>query len=519
MADIRDAGGVREPAVLNDALIQELRRSPAMRGLRSEDLAACAGSFRVYLSEQETLQITGTFDSFWFLSRGELAIFKVQEGGQEMHMVTQHEGESFGEVPLLMGMRNISGRCVAVKACELVQIPAQGFWQLMASNSDVRETILLDHSRRQEMYQAMALHREKLISLGTLAAGLMHELNNPGAAARRAASQLRENMSRLQQISLRMARKPLTPDQLSCLATLQEQVFSLPRINHLSTLEQSDREEELSEWLEAMQVENPWRLAPTLVSAGWTREDIECAHHSFPPDILSDALNYLDALINSMQQVNTVEESITRVTDLVTAVKKYAYDDKNRSQTVDVRDTLLSTLTILGHKFRQKSLQVDRDLPAANTKISCMGVGLTQVWTNLLDNAIDAAPEKGHITVRLWTEGNRVCVGIRDNGAGIPKEHWDHIFEPFYTTKEAGVGTGLGLDIAHRIVVGNFHGDIQFASQPGETEFVVRLPLLDESAERNAGCLIHAASEGANQVADHIESDLASQVANGRSSS
>lgn len=479
-----------ELAALDEVLLVELRSSQALKALRREDLQLLAGAQRVNLPANELLVTpNASFDSFWVLLEGKLTIFKVQ-AGQESHVTTQHAGESFGEVPFLMGMRNVSAKVLALHACRLIRIPEQGFWGMMAANAQVREAILRDHARRYETYQAMALHREKLISLGTLAAGLMHELNNPGAAARRASAHLRENISRLQQISLRMARNPLSPDQLACLANLQEQVFSLDRPQSYSALEQSDREEELSEWLEQMKVENPWRLAPTLVSAGWSHADIECAHHSFPANVLSDALNYLDALINSMQQVGTIEESIGRVTDLVTAVKKYAYDDKNKQQMVDVRETLLSTLTILGHKFRQKELQVDRDLPTAETKISCVGAGLTQVWTNLLDNAIDAAPEKGRIRIRLWTEGRWVCVGISDDGPGIPAEHRDHIFEPFYTTKEAGVGTGLGLDIAHRIVVGNFHGDIRFTSEAGVTEFIVRLPLEDDSGAQSEACSI-----------------------------
>ena len=184
------------------------------------------------------------------------------------------------------------------------------------------------------------------------------------------------------------------------------------------------------------------------------------------------------------------------VTDLVSAVKKYAYDDKNRQQMVDVRDTLLSTLTILSHKFRQKSIHVERELPSAETKISCVGAGLAQVWTNLLDNAIDATPEEGRIAVKLWTEAGSVFVAIRDTGAGIPEEHREHIFEPFYTTKEAGRGTGLGLDIAHRIVVGNFHGEIHFKSDGKGTEFTVRLPIGEVAASGSGGALAEGDRQG-----------------------
>ncbi len=490
MQDQLEIGGVRTPAKLDAELLAELKAIPTLRHLQAEHLPLLEGIERVQLAANEILLSPGKGQYAYFvLIEGEVSISKV-DGKNIILMHTQRAGDGFGEVPLLLGMRSPSSLCVAMEPTVGYSIPEQSFWKLMAASPETRELILTDCSRRYGTYQAMTLHREKLVALGTLAAGLMHELNNPGAAARRASSQLRENMSRLQQISLRMVRTPLEPEQLECIARLQEQVLHQQKPAVLSTLEQSDQEEALSEWLESVHVENAWRLAPTMVSAGITQDDIGCARDRFTEQTLSDTLNYLDALISSMQHVNTIEESIARVTDLVTAVKKYAYDDKNKQQMVDVRDSLLSTLTILNHKFRQKSIHVDRDLPPAESRISCVGAGLTQVWTNLLDNATDAAPENGEIHVRLWTEGGFVCVGIRDNGPGIPPEHWDHIFEPFYTTKEAGVGTGLGLDIAHRIVVGNFHGDIQFTTQPGNTEFIVRLPIEDPAKHAALGCSI-----------------------------
>lgn len=330
--------------------------------------------------------------------------------------------------------------------------------------------------RRLEAYQVLTLHREKLISLGTLAAGLMHELNNPGAAARRASAQLRENLIRLQQISLRFSEAKLTKEQLGCMAELQAEALRFEKPQPMSSIEQADAEEALLEWLEASGIENAWKVAPTLVAVGWGREDIECAKHAFPQEILSDALNWLEALVSSLQLVSTIEESITRVTDLVVAVKKYAYDDKSRQREIDIPDSIQSTLTILAHKFRQKQLEIHKVFSAEMPKIQTTGTGLSQVWTNILDNAIDASPEKGVIVIRTWVEDGKACVGIADQGTGIAAEHRDHVFEPFFTTKPAGVGTGLGLDIAHRIVVGQFGGEITFSSAPGKTEFVVRLP-------------------------------------------
>jgi signal transduction histidine kinase len=465
-----------------EELIPLFQSVPLLRDLDQDSIGCFEGAEMLTVAKGTAMIEQGVGEPFfWILLSGEFRIYKENGDSSRTFLMEFRAGDTAGEVPLLLGQQTPTAYGEAAEDSTLVRISAEGFWQLMASCPKVRAGILVNMTRRYEMYQAIALHREKLISLGTLAAGLMHELNNPGAAARRAASQLRDNMNRLQTISLRMTRTPLSPEQLECLAHLQEEVFSPDRSVNLDTLEQSDREEELSSWLEEMGVENPWRLGPTMVSVGWEPNDIACAQKAFPTQVLSDTLNYLEALISSVQLVGTIEESITRVTDLVTAVKKYAYDDKSRQQQIDVRDSLKSTLTILGHKFRAKDLKLEKSLSPDLPTISCVGAGLTQVWTNLLDNAIDAAPEGSSIGVRLWQEADSVCVGIRDQGPGIPKEHWDQIYQPFFTTKDVGVGTGLGLDIAHRIVVSHFHGDISFTTEPGRTEFVVRLPIKNDS--------------------------------------
>ena len=451
---------------------------PMLAHLELADLRCFDGAEMFSLNKGEKLFDQGVGRPFfWVLLTGQVRIYKINEDGGRTYLMDFLAGETAGEVPLLMGQQKPTAYCEATEDSTVIRVAEAGFWRLMDTCPNVRAGVLENMARRFEMYQAVALHREKLISLGTLAAGLMHELNNPGAAARRAASQLRENMDRLQTITLRWSRTPLSAEQMECVGRLKEQVFVVRQPIALSPIEQSDREEELSTWLEELGVENPWRLAPTLVSVGWERDDIACAQQSFPPQILSDTLNYLEALISSVQLVGTIEESISRVTDLVTAVKKYAYDDKRGHQLIDVRDSLLSTLTILGHKFRAKQLKVETTIPKEIAKVSCMGMGLAQVWTNLLDNAIDAAPELSTISVRLWEEPGSVCVAILDHGPGIPKEYWSQIYQPFFTTKDVGVGTGLGLDIAHRIVVSNFNGDISFTTAPGNTEFVVRLPI------------------------------------------
>jgi signal transduction histidine kinase len=243
-------------------------------------------------------------------------------------------------------------------------------------------------------------------------------------------------------------------------------------------MEQADAEDELASWLETHGIDNSWKLAATLNGIGFDAGTLECAQHEFPGNSLSDPLNWMEALVSSVQLVGTIEESVSRVTDLVGAVKKYAYEDKPQRHQLDVHDSIQSTLVILGHKFRQKELTIERRFAPDLPPLSTCGVGLSQVWTNILDNAIDASPQKGTVTVSTWVEGASVCIAIADNGAGIPEENKKLIFEPFFTTKPTGQGTGLGLDIVHHIVVDKFGGEVKVDSVPGRTEFIVKLPVV-----------------------------------------
>jgi signal transduction histidine kinase len=467
-------------------LLPQLRRIPLFQQVKEEDLD-CLGRIDIVDAPPDSslVNVGEPHLYFWVILEGEIRATKAESDGACTLLGTLKAGETFGEVPLLTGTPHASVSVETITPATLLRVDGPAFWNLMSTCPVVRAGVLSNMGRRLEAHQIFTLHREKLISLGTLAAGLMHELNNPGAAARRASAQLRENLVRLQQISLRFTQSKLNDDQLSCMADLQAEALKLQKPQALSSLEQADAEEELLSWLEDSGVENAWKLAPTLASVGWCKEDIECAHRAFPlSNTFSDALNWLESLVSSFQLVGTIEESITRVTDLVIAVKKYAYDDKNREREIDIHDSIQSTLTILAHKFRQKQLDIRKIFASGMPNIKTTGTGLSQVWTNILDNAIDASPEKGEIIIRTWVQDGRVCVGIADHGTGIAPEYRDHIFEPFFTTKPAGVGTGLGLDIAHRIVVGQFGGEITFTSQPGQTEFVVQLPV-PEQASRN----------------------------------
>jgi signal transduction histidine kinase len=392
---------------------------------------------------------------------------------------------------MLMGKRHSPVIIEAAQDTRLVRFSEDDFWKLMACCPNFRKVAQADMAQRLQAYQVDALHREKLISLGTLAAGLMHELHNPGSAAKRASSQLRINLLRLQELSLRHGAKPKTQIQLDCMHSLLEHAFRGCHAPSLSTVEQSDAEEAMSEWLQSAGVENAFTIGPALVDIGFDFRELDCAKDAFERGELSDALNWLGALISSVSLVCTIEESITRISDLVMAVKKFAYDEKSPSKELDVHDSLQSTLTILGHKLRIKGIQVDKEFAANPSTIRSKGSSLSQVWTNLIDNALDASPSNAKIRIATWIEpGARLATGPGRMGADrtgwlsalritvreSPRDAAAHLRGILYH-QAARFGTGLGLEIVHRIVTQKFGGAIEVQSEPGNTRFIVRLPL------------------------------------------
>jgi signal transduction histidine kinase len=454
-----------------------LSQSPIFAETRFEDLT------RVDQVERVTVKATGilvepgvTQLSYWLVISGKILALRPEPDGTLSMVGLAEGGEGFGEVPLLMGKTEQVFQISALEDSVLLRFSEDAFWNLLSCCPMVRKVVLANMKQRMQIYQVEALHREKLVSLGTLAAGLMHELHNPGSAAKRAASQLRENLMRLQQMSLRFSDHPKTREQLDCVRSLLEHTMRGCHAPALSSIEQSDAEEALSEWLAAAGVDNAYTIGPALVAIGFKQQELVCAKEYFEAGAFSTALNWLEALVSSVSQVCAIEESISRISDLVMAVKKFAYDERSPMRDLDVHDSLQSTLTILGHKLRIKQINVEKRFSASPSTIETRGSALSQVWTNLIDNAADASPANGNIEIATWNEPDWLAVSVSDHGLGIPQEVLPRIFEAFFTTKPQGSGTGLGLEIVHRIVTQKFGGKIDVESEPGNTRFIVRLP-------------------------------------------
>jgi PAS domain S-box-containing protein len=318
---------------------------------------------------------------------------------------------------------------------------------------------------------------EKLSALGKLSAGLAHELNNPAAAARRAAEQMAETLERLDGLTLQLSAHGLSGEQWQRLTELRKRLRSGGGGDvDADPLGQADREEAVGSWLDSNGVADAWQLAPVLVSGGLDRDALEEAAGELPEPAIGDAIAWVGHSLATGELVEIVARSTATISELVGAVKSYSYMDQAPVQEIDVHDGIDNTLTMLGYKLKRGTnviREYDRTLP----RITAPGGELNQVWMNLLDNAIDAAGDEGEIHIRTSRDGGEMVVEIVDNGPGVPAEVQGRIFDPFYTTKGVGQGTGLGLDVARRIVSDRCGGMIGFESEPGETRFWVRLPL------------------------------------------
>src|ERR1035437_2825099 len=473
---------------MSDAMISRLRAVPILTSVPETEIRCLSDGREMRLAQGEFVARQGeAAHFFWILLAGEVRIYQTQPGGGETTIARIPAGTAMGEMQIL-SKTPYATNAQTTEPCELLQFDEQQFWNMMTSCPSVRKAILGNMAHRFQKFQSVIVQQEKMASLGTLAAGLMHELNNPGTAAVRAAAKLRENLMRMHKLTAKFSKSDLSHQQKQCMFELHEYALAKEQPLRMNSLEQSDAEEALAEWMETANVEDAWKLAPTLVSIGITSGELECAREEFPGPVFSDTLNWLEALVSSMQLVATIEESIGRVSDLVKAVKTYAYEGKGQKQSVDVNESIHATLIILAHKFREKQITLEKDFAANLPILQCECSGLNQIWTNLLDNAIDAVEQNGNIRIRTWEEESSadakssaskvhhyLCVTIADDGTGIPLESQSHIFDPFYTTKAVGAGTGLGLGIVQRIVE-QYGGTVTFASEPGNTEFRIRLP-------------------------------------------
>jgi signal transduction histidine kinase len=374
------------------------------------------------------------------------------------------------------GARSYSSSLRAVTGCRFWELPADDFGWAMREWFPMATHMLSGFAIQGQAALEMVSTRERLVALGMVTAGLTHELNNPATAAARATRTLHERLPGLWDELGALTRGELAAGQLAALVDLVRQATGhRGDLERLSPLQVSDREDELGGWLEEHGVADAWDLAPPLVAAGVDADRLEQVAAGVPAELLPRAVGTLAAACEAASLLDEVVEATGRITRLVGAAKQYTQMDRSPLQHLDVHDGLESTLTMLGRKLGA-GVEVVREYDRSLPKLPAYEGELNQVWTNLIDNAVDAMDGSGTLTVRTRRNGDRALVEVGDTGPGIPEPVRDHIFEPFYTTKPVGKGTGLGLDICWRIVVQRHGGDLRVTSTPGDTRFQVLLP-------------------------------------------
>jgi signal transduction histidine kinase len=394
-----------------------------------------------------------------------------EHGSPDGPVFTVQAGEVTGMLPFSrLKVVGVTGR--AVLPSHYLGFPVTQFPELFKRLPElVRRLVGLLTDRVRSVTRAEQQH-EKLAALGKLSAGLAHELNNPSAAARRSAAALRDCLARLREAA---RTTEIGPEDCGLLAEREEEIrTTLKPAQFKDEFARVEREEAIQSWLEAHNVADAWKLAPSLVEAGLTDAHLSsfaaAAGASVGPELTRFA-----TLLEMERIAEELEHSSARISDLIKAIKEYSYMDQGPMQEVDIERGLETTLTIMNHKLK-RGITVIREYASNLPKVMASGSELNQVWTNLIDNAADAMNGNGKLTVRTARENDFVLVEIADNGVGIPPEALSRIFDPFFTTKGVGEGTGLGLDVVSRIIK-NVGGHISVTSVPGNTRFQVRVPI------------------------------------------
>ena len=455
-----------QPLVLSEFL----RKIPLFAELTDEDTTTiCRSSRRFSVAPGARFIEEGApGNALYVVLTGEVEVTK-DDDGRELVLAARGPGEVLGEMSLLEERpRTASVR--AVVDSEVLEIGAETFTGLLESNPSIAKTILRTVAARLRSTESSMMQREKLASLGTLAAGLAHELNNPAAAIRRSSAILGETLVLMGERNGELNAIELSAEERAALSTLEAKLAA-----PLGPKGTADDEDALINALEEHGVEAPWDVAPALVANGWSVGDVEAAAAGFADAHRKIVLGAVGARLTAGQLVAEIQRSAEAVSDIVRAVKSYAYLDQAAVQLVDLKASLEDTLMILKHKLRD--VAVTRSFADDLPRIEAYAGELNQVWTNLIDNAVDAMSGKGKLEVGVRGLGDNIEVTIADNGPGIPKEIRGRIFDPFFTTKPQGVGTGIGLHIVNNIVVNRHRGSIDVTSDPGNTVFRVTLPV------------------------------------------
>jgi signal transduction histidine kinase len=456
--------------------IDELRSLFLFAGLSDEQLQQLdEASTVVSFQEGDMLFHEGEPSDFWWvLLNGRIELLRRSGHEQPVIALMDRPGLWAGGFRAWTDSVGYLATARATDAGRVLRVPAAALEEFVRTWFPFSIHLIVGFFQTVRIIDAQSRQREALVALGTLAAGLAHELNNPASAATRAVDELQATCDTLLASLVDLAEGSMSAEQFVALDSLRRGVGSPAA--RVDPLELADREEALIDWLDAHGVAQSWQLAPPLASAGVDVAWCEEVAQLLDPDSLGAGLKWAASTLSATTVLSEIKEATGRVSNLVATVRSYSQLDRASLQDIDVTEGIESTLVVLGEKLHD-GVTVVRDYADDMPRIEAIPGELNQVWTNLIDNAIDAMEGKGTLRVSTRTEGDHVIVEFADSGPGMPPDVQARAFEPFFTTKDVGKGTGLGLDISRRIVVERHRGELLIASEPGQTVLTVRLPI------------------------------------------
>ena len=416
------------------------------------------------------------FNSMRIVLDGMISI-RLEQKGQYREFGRVETGGITGILPYSRAGQHI-GSGIAAKRTVVLSLHKRHFPEMIRLHHEMVEALVHIMISRVREYSKIRHHDEKLMSLGKLSAGLAHELNNPSSAIVRSARELKQNLRTAPDKLKSVISTTLSPQQMDAVNDiLLAKVERDDAQRNLTLMEKNARIDELAEWLEDHGIEDGLGIAETLNEHDFSAGELETILDTVSSDYFPQVVEWMDNGLTTEKLVQEIEDAATRITVLVNSIKTYSHlDQAPDKQPSNIRQGLTSTLTMLNHKLKNKNIQVDLDLPDDLPNINAFVGELNQVWTNIIDNAIDAMEKDGKLQISVVKDGESVLARIKDNGQGIPAEFQSRIFDPFFTTKGVGEGVGLGLNIVYKIIQ-HHNGDIKVISEPGRTEFRICIPI------------------------------------------
>lgn len=456
--------------------IDDLRRIPTFEGLNDEALnwMINKAELRTILVDDYLFRKGDSIDYMHIILSGKLRI-KIQQGKQFREISAIEAGTITGILPYSR-MKEATGFGIAAEETKVLSLHKQHFVEMEQVSRDMVQALVGVMTTRARDFTRLQQQNEKMMALGKLSAGLAHELNNPAAAIVRSSDILRQHLHHTPDNFKKVILIRLEPEQVDAVNDILFAKINEPPPT-ISMMERNNQEDEIAEWLEDRGWDDGYEAAENFVEFGMTLDDLKEIDEIIEGKHTDPVIGWLNNVLTTERLVKEIEEASQRISTLIQSVKTYTHMDRSTEKAeVDIHEGLISTLTMLNHKLKKKNIQVEKDFQGDIPKIPMYVSEVNQVWTNLIDNAVDAMDEKGTLTIRTQTERDHLKVQIIDNGSGIPPDIQDSIFDPFFTTKPVGQGSGLGLDIVKKIIE-QHQASINLRSEPGKTQFTICFPL------------------------------------------